>query len=229
MHIFLFLLLRTMSRRGRLVSLGNYTLENVLLGEGGFGRVELATHVITKIPVALKIIDKEKTDSYTRKNLYREANILGRLHHPNILRLLEILSTDTLLCFVLEYVAHSRTLHDVLAESGRFSETTTRTLAAQLCRALHYLHGRRVLHRDLKLDNILVNRETTECYLIDFGLSTLWHHGKLMKTHCGSLEYAAPELFSRDKFYGPPVDIWSLGVVLYAMLLGSPSFIVVEI
>ena len=210
-----------MCRRGRLVSLGNYKLDHVLLGEGGFGRVELATHVITKVPAALKIIDKEKIDSYYNKNLHREGNILGRLYHPNIIRLLEILSTSTLLCFVLEYVPRSRTLQDVLAESGSLSESTTRTLAAQLSSALHYLHGRRVLHRDLKLDNILVNEERTECYLIDFGLSTLWHHGKLMKTHCGSLEYAAPELFLRDKYYGPAVDIWSLGIVLYSMLLGN--------
>jgi serine/threonine protein kinase len=212
-----------MSRRGRLVSIGNYKLENVTLGEGGFGKVELATHVITEIPVALKIINKERTDSYTRKNLHREANILGGLRHPCIIRLLEILSTDTLLCFALEYVPSSRTLYEVLAERGSLSEGTTRKLAAQLCCALHYLHRKRVLHRDLKLDNILVNQEETECYLIDFGLSSFWYRGKLMKTYCGSLEYAAPELFSRDAHYGPPVDIWSLGIVLYGMLMGNPG------
>jgi len=209
-----------------LVSVGNYRLDHFLLGEGAFGRVELATHTLLDSKVALKIIDKHKADAndYTRKNLMREGSILGRLHHPNIIRLLEIVSVDNLVCFALEYLPSTRALNEVLAESGgggHLTEDQTRRLAAQLGSALCYLHAGGVVHRDLKLDNILVNKHCTKCCLVDFGLSAVRQGGELMNTHCGSVEYAAPELFTGDKYYGPPTDLWSLGIVLYAMLFGN--------
>jgi serine/threonine protein kinase len=191
---------------------------------GSFAKVQLATHVIVKVPVALKMIFKSDIkDPYVAKNLEREYRILSMLSHPNIIQLLEVCNTKSLYILALEYVPGAQTLADVISTYGALSESSVHPLARQMISALCYLHFKNILHRDLKLENILVDKEIRQCKLIDFGLSNFWHQGKEMQTFCGSPEYAAPELFMKES-YGPAVDTWSFGVLLFAMTLGHVPF-----
>jgi serine/threonine protein kinase len=174
--------------------------------------------------VALKMIFKHDIkDPYVAKNLEREYKILSTLSHPNIIKLLEVCDTRSLFVLALEYVSGAQTLADVINTHGALSESRTRPLARQMISALRYLHFKNILHRDLKMENILVDEEIWQCKLIDFGLSNFWHQGQEMQTFCGSPEYAAPELFKQES-YGPAVDTWSFGVLLFAMTMGHVPF-----
>lgn len=173
-----------MSATSKLVSIGNYRLLSNNLGKGTFARVELATHVLLQKQVALKVIIKsEIKDPYMRKHLHREAAILGRLDHPNIVKLVEICRSTDVYCLVLEYVPGG-TLFDHVHKKGAIPEDQCRFLCKQLISAIAYLHKERILHRDLKLENILL--DGSRLVLIDFGLSNNWYPGKVMHTHCGS-------------------------------------------
>ncbi len=192
---------------------------------GGFARVELATHVLVKAPVALKITPRDELkDPFVAMNIEREYRILSTLNHPNIIKLLEVCCADSLYCLVFEYVAGSQTLLDVIGSCGALDESLARRLSRQIISALRYLHFKNILHRDLKMDNVLVDQDKWQCKLIDFGLSAFWYPGQEMKTFCGSSEYAAPELFMKDSKYGPAIDTWSFGVMLFAMTTGHFPF-----
>ena len=211
-----------MSTDEEIVSIGNYLLDHTSLGKGTFAKVELATHTLLDRKVALKIIIKSKIkDPYMAKNLTREASLLCRLNHPNIVKLLEVCRATDLYCLVLEFVPGG-TLFEHIQSRGALQEDESRGLCRQLISAIAYLHGERILHRDLKLENIMLNRG--HLVLIDFGLSNNWYPGKMMNTHCGSAEYASPELFNKDITYGSSVDVWSFGIILYTMSLGHLPF-----
>ncbi len=166
------------------MSIGNYKLSSTKLGKGTFAKVELAEHVILKKQVALKVVVKSQIrDPYLRKHLNREASILGRLSHPNIVKLIEICKSSDVHCLVLEYVPDG-TLFDRLKEVEFLTERESRQICRQLISAIAYLHKMRILHRDLKLENIMLDGERV--VLVDFGLSNNWYPGKVMLTHCGS-------------------------------------------
>ena len=220
-----YLKLFNMSLSSRLISVGNYQLQQVKLGQGSFARVELARHVLLNTPVALKIIStNEIKDPYVYHNLHREAAVLSKLSHPNIVKLIEICVSTDIYCLVLEYAPGTQTICDIIGKYGALGEFFSRPIARHIISGLMYLHSKKILHRDLKLENIMVNEDFTRCFLIDFGLSNFWYQGKSMKTHCGSVEFAAPELFRREPKYGPGIDIWSFGIILFGMLLGSLPF-----
>ncbi|XP_069126803.1 serine/threonine-protein kinase par-1-like isoform X2 [Argopecten irradians] len=206
--------------------IGRYVMDGLTLGKGNFARVELATHGVTACKVAIKIIDTRKIkEEYVRQNLHREARILGQLRHPNIVRLYETLKATTLYCLVLEcasggnLLAYIKTFKDFLLPEDR-----ARPYLRQLVSAVHYLHEKGVAHRDLKMENIMLDEKKKNIKIVDFGLSNTFNPNELMKTHCGSLEYAAPELFTKGGRYGPEIDIWSIGIVLYAIVVGKLPF-----
>ena len=160
--------------------------------------------------MALKFINLDNfTEPYTLKNLNREPFLLINMKHPNIVNLIEVLKSNKFYCLVLEYIS-GMTLFDILKFKKRFSENESKEVASQLIGAISYMHSKNILHRDLKLENILIKPDR-QITLIDFGLSTSWSSGQHMNTFCGSPEYAAPELYLRNKYYGPPCDIWSYG------------------
>jgi serine/threonine protein kinase len=194
----------------KLISIGNYSLDGVALGEGSFGKVELATHSLLNTKVAAKVVVRSTiTDPYVERNIHREATLLLSIKHPNIVRMIEVILSREIYCLIIEYVAGG-TLLDKLQVIGHFCERDAKIIGGQLIGALAYLHSKQILHRDLKLENIMLGGGH-RVVLIDFGLSNYWNPGHKMTTYCGSAEYAAPELFKREPHYGPAIDVWSFG------------------
>ncbi|XP_052242550.1 hormonally up-regulated neu tumor-associated kinase homolog A-like [Dreissena polymorpha] len=212
---------------------GNYLLGNTL-GEGSFAKVKEALHIPTGERVAVKIIDKKKSreDSYVRKNLRREGKILQMVRHSNIVQLLEIMETQNSYYLVTE-LCRGGDLMDYISQRRKLPEPEVKKYIRQIVSAVDYLHRLGILHRDLKIENLLMD-EFKDMKIIDFGLSNCvklvpTKDGPRIQdycvTQCGSPAYAAPELLGRRK-YGPQVDIWSIGVNMYAMLTGNLPFTV---
>ncbi|TRY98686.1 hypothetical protein DNTS_033434 [Danionella cerebrum] len=198
------------------------------LGEGSFAKVHLGLHAITGEKVAVKVIDKKKAkrDSYVLMHLRREGQIQQMIRHPHITQLMDILETSNGYYLILE-LCPGGNLMNKLYEKKRLDEGETFKYISQLVMAVEHLHRSGVVHRDLKIENLLLDDEDN-IKLIDFGLSNfagILGYVDPFSTQCGSPAYAAPELLSRKK-YGPKVDIWSIGVNMYAMLTGTLPFTV---
>merc|ERR1719347_225401 len=168
-------------------------------------------------------------DPYVRKNLQREASIMSRLNHPRVVALFEVCSSKEFFCLALDYFPGG-TLCDLLQghPQGKLEEDQTRIYFMQLVEGVSHIHSKGIIHRDIKLENIFLNKAKTDVVIGDFGLSNFWQPGATMKTRCGSPEYAAPEMFDKSKACDQAVDIWSLGIVLYALLSGRLPFEVNE-
>ncbi|KAK7040734.1 hypothetical protein VNI00_009640 [Paramarasmius palmivorus] len=195
---------------------GNYTLGRVI-GEGAYGKVRIGTHRLTSTRVAIKQIPKAMSASLTR-----EIHHHRQLHHPHITQMYEVIATESSIWIVTELCSGGE-LFDYLAEKGRLSEDETRFLFGQLCLAVAYLHEQGIVHRDLKLENVLLD-ERCRVKLGDFGFTREYERGALMETYCGTTGYASPEMLQGQKYQGPEVDIWSLGVILYCLLTGMLPF-----
>jgi len=154
--------------------------------------------------------------------LMDEVNILKTLKHPNIIGIHEVFETDTTLYLVLELVTGGE-LFDKIVGEGSFPEEKTRHYFKQMLDATAYLHGQGIAHRDLKPENILMKDKTSDILKVsDFGLSRCVGEAHFMKTICGTPQYVAPEILTASSTggYGVACDIWSLGVILYIMLVG---------
>ena len=199
---------------------------SLCLGEGSFSKVELANHVILNKKVALKVIRiQEIEDPYVKKNLHREAAVMAKLNHPNVVRLHEVCSHSEFFCLAMDFYSGG-TICELIcqSESGKLDESVAKTYFKQLMDGLSHIHSRGIIHRDIKLENIFLNNDKSIVVLGDFGLSNFWSPGAQLKTRCGSAEYAAPELLDKKQVYTPAIDIWSSGVVLFAMLTGHLPF-----
>ncbi|KAJ0363787.1 hypothetical protein COL154_005356 [Colletotrichum chrysophilum] len=200
-----------------LSSVGNYTLGR-LIGKGSFGKVYLATHKLTNgSKVVLK--SANKGDS----NLAREIHHHRQFVHPHIARLYEVIVTENLVWLVLEYCAGDE-LYNYLLEHGPLPVHKVQKIFAQLVGAVSYVHQQSCVHRDLKLENILFDKHEN-VKLVDFGF-TREYEGKSnhLQTFCGTICYSAPEMLKGEKYAGEKVDVWSLGVILYALLCGELPF-----
>nr|XP_009919927.1 PREDICTED: hormonally up-regulated neu tumor-associated kinase homolog A-like [Haliaeetus albicilla] len=180
------------------------------------------------LKVAVKVIDKKraKKDTYVTKNLRREGQIQQMIRHPNIAQLLDILETENSYYLVMELCPGGNLMHKIY-EKKRLEEHEARKYIRQLILAVEHLHRAGVVHRDLKIENLLLD-EDNNIKLIDFGLSNcagILGYSDPFSTQCGSPAYAAPELLARKK-YGPKIDVWSIGVNMYAMLTGTLPFTV---
>ncbi|KAL1925527.1 uncharacterized protein VTP21DRAFT_410 [Calcarisporiella thermophila] len=201
--------------------LGPYQLLRTV-GEGEFGKVKLGVHSETGIEVAIKLIRKQDVDTASRHTkVEREIFVLRTVRHPNIVKLYDVLETEKYIGIVLEYASGGELFEYILAHRYLKEKDACR-LFAQLISGVNYLHRQHIVHRDLKLENLLLDRNRS-IIITDFGFAN--HFGKpeedLMATSCGSPCYAAPELVVSDGLYvGPAADIWSCGVILYAMLCG---------
>ncbi|XP_057786202.1 SNF1-related protein kinase catalytic subunit alpha KIN10-like [Salvia miltiorrhiza] len=194
------------------------------LGIGAFGKVKLAVHTLTGIKVAIKILDRLTIDTqgHQAEKVRKEMNIMRQLDHPHIVRLLEVIDTPEKVYVVMEYM-NSGELFYYLTEKGKLHEHEARRLFQQIISGVDYCHRHLVVHRDLKPENLLLDSDHN-VKIADFGLGNIMRDGHFLKTCCGSPNYAAPELISRRLYAGPEVDVWSCGVILYALLCGRLPF-----
>jgi len=204
-----------------IASIGNYVFQKTV-GEGNFAKVKLAKHKLTGVEVAIKIIDKTRIDEKKLGKLYREVKIMKLLNHPNIVKLFEVIETKNTLFLVMEYSSGGE-LYDYLVVHGRMKEKEARVKFRQILAAVNYCHNKRVIHRDLKAENLLLDANF-DIKIADFGFSNYYDPDSKLDTFCGSPPYAAPELFQGKRYTGPEVDIWSLGVILYVLTTGCLPF-----
>ena len=195
------------------------------IGRGTFAKVKIGYHESTKVRVALKIISRKAMDSdaHSALKIKREIKIMRVLRHPHITRLYDVVRTKHDIVIVMEYVSGGE-LFDYISRKGRLDEPTSQGLFQQLTAAVAYCHRYRVTHRDIKPENIMVEHGSHSVKLSDFGLSSITHDGRFFETSCGTPNYASPEVVGGRLYGGPEADVWSCGVVLYAMLCGSLPF-----
>ncbi|KAF2740422.1 Pkinase-domain-containing protein [Polyplosphaeria fusca] len=200
-----------------LQTVGNYTLGK-LIGKGSFGKVYLATHKLTNgSKVVLKSAKRDDA------NLAREIHHHRQFLHPHIARLYEVMVTESLVWLVLEYCPGDE-LYNYLLEHGAIEPTKVQKIFTQLVGAVSYVHNKSCVHRDLKLENILLDKHEN-VKLVDFGF-TREYEGKssYLQTWCGTVCYSAPEMLKGERYAGEKVDVWSLGIILYALLAGELPF-----
>ncbi|XP_009768608.1 SNF1-related protein kinase catalytic subunit alpha KIN10-like [Nicotiana tabacum] len=202
--------------------LRNYKLGKTL-GIGSFGKVKIAEHTLTGHKVAVKILNRRKIKNMDmEEKVRREIKILRLFMHPHIIRLYEVVETPSDIYVVMEYVK-SGELFDYIVEKGRLQEDEARKFFQQIISGVEYCHRNMVVHRDLKPENLLLDSKWN-VKIADFGLSNIMRDGHFLKTSCGSPNYAAPEVISGKLYAGPEVDVWSCGVILYALLCGTLPF-----
>lgn len=212
------------TQKVRVKRVGNYIIGKVI-GEGSFSKVRVGTHVLTNERVALKIIEKAKiTEASDIERITREIQILKLIDHPNIIKLYEVIDTPRHVYLIQEFIG-SGELFDYITARGKLSEKEAAIFLCQILRGLDYLHRRKVSHRDLKPENILMTNAHGKYQLkiIDFGLSNIFKE-TFLKTACGSPAYACPEMIQGRQYVGPNADVWSTGIILYAMLCGCLPF-----
>ncbi|QFZ29815.1 putative serine threonine-kinase [Clavispora lusitaniae] len=199
--------------------IGNYSIVSEI-GEGAFGKVYLAQHILLGCQVVLKcgLVDDP--------NIVREIYYHRQLRHKNIVKLYEVVRTETHLWMVLEY-CEGNELYHYIYEQKRLDIDVCRHLFYQIVEAMRYVHSLNLCHRDLKLENILLaDTKRTVVKLTDFGFVREFSPYKrtFLSTVCGTTAYMAPEVLKSEKYSGFAVDIWSMGVILYAMVYGELPF-----
>ncbi|KAI0129534.1 hypothetical protein BJ170DRAFT_700774 [Xylariales sp. AK1849] len=205
------------------------------IGAGSMGKVKLARKEDGTEQVACKIIprgstdenhhsraDKERADQSKEIRTAREAAIVTLLDHPNICGLRDVVRTNYHWYMLFEYVNGGQML-DYIISHGKLKDKQARKFSRQIASALDYSHRNSIVHRDLKIENILIAK-TGDIKIIDFGLSNLFTPRGHLKTFCGSLYFAAPELLQARAYTGPEVDVWSFGIVLYVLVCGKVPF-----
>ncbi|KGQ01552.1 CAMK/CAMKL/KIN1 protein kinase [Paracoccidioides lutzii Pb01] len=204
------------------------------IGAGSMGKVKLAKNLETGEQVAVKIIprhsteehrgnrDAERADRSKEIRTAREAAIVTLLNHPYVCGMRDVVRTNYHWYMLFEYVNGGQML-DYIISHGKLKEKQARKFARQIASALDYCHKNSIVHRDLKIENILISK-TGDIKIIDFGLSNLYSPKSQLKTFCGSLYFAAPELLQARQYIGPEVDVWSFGIVLYVLVCGKVPF-----
>ncbi|GAA6215832.1 NUAK family SNF1-like kinase 2 [Lates japonicus] len=192
------------------------------LGKGTYGKVKKAKERSGRL-VAIKSIRKEKIkDEQDLVHIRREIEIMSSLCHPHIITIYEVFENKDKIVIVMEYASRGD-LYDYICDKRRITEREARHFFRQIVSAVHYCHQNGIVHRDLKLENILLDGNGN-VKIADFGLSNLYHGDEYLQTFCGSPLYASPEIVNGRPYRGPEVDTWSLGVLLYTMVHGTMPF-----
>jgi len=195
------------------------------LGEGTFGKVRLGINRQTEEKVAIKILDKKRiTKERDKKRLEKEIKILKSLRHPNIVYLYADIQNNSNIYLITEYIKGTELLH-YISSSSKLTEEEACFYFRQIISSIEYLHKLKISHRDIKPENMIIEDSTKNIKLIDFGLSSYYNtKSEMLSSACGSPSYAPPEMLSGKKYNAVPIDIWSCGIVLYAMICGYLPF-----
>ena len=192
------------------------------IGHGAFGKVNLALHIASGRLVAIKTFSKKHLkNKHAKQKIKNEIGILSRLRHPFINQILDSFETDKHIFIVMEYVCGD--LLGFIRKRGKLSESISKLIFKQIIEGLKYIHKKKIVHRDIKLDNILIDLTNT-VKICDFGVSRKLSNGDVMYEHCGTPAYIAPEIFGNKGYEGYLCDVWSAGVTLYYMLSGIQPF-----
>eukprot|EP01023_Acetabularia_acetabulum_P051522 TRINITY_DN57042_c1_g1_i1.p1 TRINITY_DN57042_c1_g1~~TRINITY_DN57042_c1_g1_i1.p1 ORF type:complete len:367 (-),score=82.71 TRINITY_DN57042_c1_g1_i1:2148-3248(-) len=197
------------------------------VGVGGFAVVKQGRDKISNQQVAIKVVDKSRYASGDN-SLQREIEVLAKVNHPNCIKLYAVYITSRKVYIVTELV-HGGELLDRVQEKGNYSEQHAASLISQILEGVQYLHSRGIVHRDLKLENMIMldKRDDSPVKIADFGLSKFFSPDTILSTVCGSPQYVAPEVLGvaeGAKNYSPAVDMWSVGVILFILLSGYSPF-----
>ncbi|EFP05096.1 CRE-AAK-1 protein [Caenorhabditis remanei] len=204
------------------LKIGNFIIKETI-GKGAFGAVKKGTHIQTGYDVAIKILNRARMKGLgTVIKTRNEIDNLQKLSHPHITRLFRVISTPSDIFLVMELVSGGE-LFSYITRKGSLSIKESRRYFQQIISGVSYCHKHMIVHRDLKPENLLLD-SNKNIKIADFGLSNYMTDGDLLSTSCGSPNYAAPELISNKLYVGPEVDLWSCGVILYAMLCGTLPF-----
>ena len=175
------------------------------IGEGHYAVVKLAKHVFTGEKVAVKVIDKMKLDQMTRTQMMQEVRLMKLVQHPNVVRLYEVIDTQTKLYLVLELGDGGDMYDYIMKHEGGLGEDIARKYFRQIVTAIQYCHKLHVVHRDLKPENVVFFEKLGMVKLTDFGFSNKFNPGANLMTSCGSLAYSAPEILLGDAYDAPAV------------------------
>lgn len=183
---------------------GLYDLGDTL-GRGHFAVVKLAKHVFTGEQVAVKVIDKTKLDDVSRAHLFQEVRCMKLVQHPNVVRLYDVIDTQTKLYLILELGDGGDMYDYILKHENGVDEETAKKYFRQIVHAISYCHKLHVVHRDLKPENVVFFEKLGMVKLTDFGFSNKFCPGQKLETSCGSLAYSAPEILLGDSYDAPKV------------------------
>ncbi|XP_049954466.1 PAS domain-containing serine/threonine-protein kinase isoform X2 [Schistocerca serialis cubense] len=204
------------------------------IGKGAYGYVKMAFRNEDGLLVITKFIQKHKVhqqswveDPSLGSKVPLEISLLTTLNHPNIVKVLDVFENPKFFQLVMEKHGAGMDLFEFIDRKPYLDETLNSYIFRQIVSAVDYLHSLQILHRDIKDENIIIN-EKFHAKLIDFGSATFMSEGRLFSTFYGTVEYCSPEVLAGNKYEGPELEMWSLGVTLYVMTFGENPFFDVE-
>ena len=194
-----------------------------VIGRGAFGKVNIGLNILTGRIVAIKSFNKKNiiNESSKKKILY-ETNLMRGLCHPSVTKILETFESEKYMLIIMEYISGGN-LQNFVKKRRKLGEKTAKILFRQIIQGIKYIHSRGIVHRDIKLENILLDLNNI-IKICDFGVGKLIKPNTILKDQCGTPVYMAPEIIRGEGYHGFPVDIWSAGIALYIMLSGNLPF-----
>ena len=202
------------------------------IGQGAFGKVNIGLNVLTGRIVAIKSFNKQKislNNNENKKKILYETSLMQKLNHKNVVKILELFETEKYMLIIMEYI-NCGNLFSFVKKRRKLNEKTAKFLFRQIIQGIKYIHSKNIVHRDIKLENILIDLNNN-IKICDFGISKIFPDNSsnkmLLFDKCGTPMYMAPEILLSSKengYYAKPVDIWAAGIALYIILSGQLPF-----